>query len=215
MNNNAVRKLYINEYFARRDEVLEGILQKSLLEDQMPTIQVDDNTGSILQMMLMLLKPKTVVEIGTLFGYSSIYIARSLPEGGHLISLEIDKACADLAKRNIKEAGLEERVTVLHKDAVEYLLSVPDQSIDALIIDGAKEEYPTYLKAGFSKLRSGGLLIADDALRWQDQDNEDRSIFNDEEIKGIDSYCRALGRSGATFSVMINSENGLIVSLKK
>ncbi len=215
MNNNPIRKLYINEYFAQRDEVLEGILQKSVLESKMPTIQVDDNTGSILQMMMLLLQPKTVVEVGTLFGYSSIYIARSLSEGGHLISLEIDAEAAALARRNLQEAGLAERVTVLQQDAVDYLSSVPDQSIDALIIDGAKEEYPSYLKAGFAKVRSGGLLIADDALRWQDPDNEDRSIFNEEEIQGIDSYCRALGRSGAVFTVMVNSENGLIISLKK
>ena len=205
---------YFKRVFGERDGVLSSVLRRSLYEDGMPTTQIDDAGGRILQLLISILLPKRVVEIGTLFGYSSILIGRALPPDGLLTSLESDENAVAIARRNVESAGLADRVQVLHTDAIYYLTQEPDCSLDALFVDGAKDDYPTYLKTGYPKLRRGGLIIADDALCWLDQLSDRSSAFSRSEAKGIDRYCRALGRNTSVFSALINSENGLMVSLK-
>jgi len=79
---------YIRSTLGRRDPVLDRILRTSLLERRMPTIQVDDNAGRVLQLLAALRRPRQVIEIGTLFGYSAIHLARGLTGDGRLTTLE-------------------------------------------------------------------------------------------------------------------------------
>lgn len=204
---------YVKSVLGARDEVLNKVLKQSLLQDKLPPIQVDDNAGRVLQILTMLYQPKNVLEVGALFGYSAIHIARGLPENGMVTAIEIDPTCAEIARRNIDYAGLSAKARVLNADALQYLQSLADESVDMLFIDGEKQAYPDYLKKAFSKVRHGGLVIADDAFAVGIYD-ADEAAENEAEVIGIKTYNRAVGKSPRFFSAFIGTEHGLMVSIK-
>ncbi|MET9730312.1 O-methyltransferase [Streptomyces sp. NPDC006458] len=207
---------YIRAVLGPRDPVLDEILRRSLLDDRLPTIQVDDNAGRVLQLLTRLRRPRHVLEIGTLFGYSTIHLARGLPEGGRVTTLEIDPRAAEVARRNLRAAGVDDRVDVVVGDAFAYLASLPPESVGLVFIDADKKAYPDYLGHCYPLLEPGGLLIADDAFAQGDFTAE-RAEGSDEdrEARAIHRYNRAVGRSARLFSAFVGTENGLLVSVKE
>ncbi|CQR66120.1 O-methyltransferase [Streptomyces leeuwenhoekii] len=207
---------YLRAVLGPRDPVLDDILRRSLLDDRFPTIQVDDNAGRILQLLTRLRRPGHVLEIGTLFGYSTIHLARGLPEGGRVTTLEIDPRAAEVARRNLRTAGVDDRVDVVVGDAFAYLASVPQESVGLVFIDADKKSYPDYLKLCYPLLEPGGLLIADDAFAQGDFTAERvEGSDEDREVKAIHQYNRAVGRSTRLFSAFVGTESGLLVSVKE
>lgn len=206
---------YIRSVFGPREPLLDGILRDAVLDQGLPAIQVDDNAGRVLQVLTRLHRPKTVIEVGTLFGFSAIHIARGLPEGGRLTTLEIDPDLAEAARRNLAAAGVADRVDVVVGPAADYLGTVAPQSIDMVFIDADKRSYPQYLKLCYPLLAAGGLLIADDAFAEGDFTAESPAGDGVDELKAIHSYNRAVGRSSRLFSAFIGTNNGLLVSYKE
>lgn len=207
------RSAYARAVFGPRDHKLDTILRHSLLEEQFETIQVDDGAGRILQLLTLVHKPMQVVEIGTLFGYSTIHIARGLPKGGRLTGLEIDPRAANAARRNLDAVGLSDRVKIIEVDALEHLAELPDGVLDMAFIDGEKAHYPYYLKALARKLRSGALLIADDAFADGLYDTPLGDTAR--EAAGIHTYNRAMAGSSRFFSALIPTETGFMVSVRR
>ncbi|WP_197490666.1 O-methyltransferase, partial [Brevibacillus sp. SKDU10] len=111
---------YFNSMLLPSDPILEGVLQANA-KAGMPAIDVAPNQGKLLYLLAKIRGAKKILEIGTLGGYSSIWLARALPEDGQLISLEYEPAFAQVAKENIKKAGLAEKVTILVGPALETL----------------------------------------------------------------------------------------------
>jgi len=206
---------YVRSMLGPRDEVLDQILRRSLAA-QMPTIQIDDNAGRLLQLLTMVHAPRLVIEIGTLFGYSTIYIARGLPPGGRIITLEVDPIAAGLARQNVDAAGVGDLVDIVVGDAADYLTTAEPESVGMLFIDADKKSYPTYLKLAFPLLEAGGLMIADDAFASGDFAGEaEQGEAGDREIKGICGYARAVGRSPRLFSAFAGTEHGMLISYKQ
>lgn len=198
-----------------REPLLDEILRHSLLTCRMPTIQIDDNAGRVLQLLTLLRRPQHVIEIGTLFGYSTVYLARGLPEGGQLTTLESDAAAADVARRNLETAGVDDRVNIVVGDAVDYLVTVQPESVGMIFIDADKKSYSRYLKHCFPLLETGGLLVADDAFAQGDFHGEwEEGADYDREVKDICTYTHAVGRSPRLFSAFVGTEAGLLVSYK-
>lgn len=213
MSKAAERLAYARAVFGARDRALDAVLRRSLLEERFETIQIDDGAGRILQLLTLVHKPMRAVEIGTLFGYSAIHIARALPEGGRLTGLEIDPRAASAARRNIDAAGLSDRAEIIEVDAVEHLAELPDGVLDMAFIDGAKADYPSYLKVLARKLRSGALLVADDAFADGYYDGARGGVAR--EATGIHAYNRAVAGSSHFFSALIPTETGLMVSVRR
>ena len=206
------RSKSLTSLFGRRDPVLEKLLRTSLLEQRMPTIQVDDATGKMLQLLTMIMRPSRVIEIGTLFGYSTIYIARGLNNSGKITTLELCPDYAAAAQRNVDLVGLQEQVDIVVGDAKEYLRGVPPGSIDMIFIDGGKADYPEYLKLAYPLLRSGGILIADDAHGEGDYSSESSQ---NSASQGIMKYLVEVSKDPSLFSTMIPTKHGLLVSRKE
>ncbi|WP_405590124.1 O-methyltransferase [Streptomyces sp. NBC_01190] len=212
----ATTKGFIRSVLGPRDGVLEGVLRQSLLDDRLPTIQVDDNAGRLLQLLTLLHRPRHVIEIGTLFGYSTIHLARGLPDGGRVTTLEVDPHHADIARRNLETAGVADRVTVVVGDAGDHLRTVPPASVQMVFIDADKKSYPAYLRLVYPLLAPGGLLVADDAFAQGDFTVERQSdAETDAETKAIRAYTHAVGRSPRLFSAFAGTENGLLISYKE
>src|SRR5512146_1201573 len=102
---------YIVSTFAEEDDVLKSVVADTE-KNQMPMIQVSPENGKFLQLLMKIIKAKNVLEIGTLAGYSTIWMARGLPEGGKLVTLESEKKHAEVARRNFKKAELENKIEI-------------------------------------------------------------------------------------------------------
>ncbi len=207
---------YIRAILGPREELLERIMRDSLLGHSLPPMQIDDNAARILQLLTLISRPQRVIEVGTFFGYSSIYIARGLPENGLLTTLEVNREVAELARQNLEKAGIGDHVEVVVGPAEDYLAQVEPESIDMIFIDADKRSYPKYLKLCFPLLTPGGILIADDAFLQGDFSHE--AVDNsggDTEISAVNTYNRAATRSPRLFSAFIGTNNGLLVSYKK
>ena len=130
----------------------------------MPEIQLGPAEGRLLYLLLTLIRAHKVVEIGTLAGYSALWMARALPPGGHLWTIEADPRHAGIAAEVIGEAGLGDRVTVLEGDAAEVLPKLSDSGpFCAVFLDADKARYDVYGRWATENLRTGGLLIGDNA----------------------------------------------------
>lgn len=208
------RAAYVRSVLGPREPVLDAVLRRSLLDQDMPTIMVDDDAGRVLQMLTRLHRPQRVIEIGTLFGYSTIHLARGLPPGGRVTTVEADPEAAALARENFEIAEVSDVVEVIVGDAVEYLASVPAESVGMVFIDADKASYPTYLKHGYLALQKGGLLIADDAYADGDFSAESASEGR-RERDAITVYNRAVTKSPNLFSTFITTGTGFMVSYKE
>lgn len=204
---------YERAIFGPRDTILDKILRRSLGDEALPTIQVDDGAGRALTMLTMLRAPRRALEIGTLFGYSAIYIARALRPGATLVSLEVDARAAEVARRNIAEAGLAHAVEIVTVDAIEYLRTGETGELDLVFIDGEKRAYPDYLRACYPLLSDGGMLIADDAFGAGDYTGEGSD--GDEAQQAITTYNRAVARAPHLHSAFVGTTAGMMVSVKK
>ena len=173
MNHDDLRDLllridsYVEELFVPPDPALEGALRRSRRAG-LPEIHVSPNEGKLLQLLTGIAGARRILEVGTLGGYSTIHLARALPEDGFLVSLELDESYAELARENLAEAGLEDRVEVRVGDARELLANMVENAegpFDLTFIDADKESYPEYLEWALRLSQPGSLILADNTIR--------------------------------------------------
>lgn len=157
---------YISQLLAPEDDVLQAT-REEMQRAGLPQINVSASQGQTLHLLTRLIGAKRVLEIGTLGGYSAIWMARALPADGHLLSLEVDAHHASVARRNIENAGLNHQVEVrlgAASDTLRRLHDANEAPFDLIFIDADKDAYPQYLELGLPLLRDGGLLLADNTL---------------------------------------------------
>jgi predicted O-methyltransferase YrrM len=158
---------YIEERFAPQDEALEAAVRESRRAG-LPEIQVSPNEARLLQLLAEMVGARRILEVGTLGGYSAIHFGRALPQGGELISLEIDERHAEVARENVERAGLSERVEIRVGDARELLAQKAENDegpFDVVFIDADKEGYPEYLEWALRLTRPGSLILGDNTIR--------------------------------------------------
>jgi len=149
------------------DPVLEGSLAASA-EAGLPSIQVSPPEGRFLFLIARLIGAKSVLEIGTLGGYSTICMGRALPADGRLITLELDPKCVEVASENLRRAGLSDRVEIRLGPASESLARIEaagEGPFDLTFIDADKRGTPEYFEAALRLSRPGGVIIVDNVVR--------------------------------------------------
>ncbi|SAL12323.1 O-methyltransferase family protein [Caballeronia peredens] len=161
----------MDEYLCGRtqapDEALEAALRESA-QAGLPAINVAPNQGKLIQMLARLHGARRVLEIGTLGGYSTIWLARALPASGTLLTLEAVERHAEVARKNIERAGLSSVASVIVGDAVDTLESFVRDGIppfDFIFLDADKKSYPTYLSLALRLSRPGTVIVADNVIR--------------------------------------------------
>jgi predicted O-methyltransferase YrrM len=158
---------YLCETLVGYDPALAATLKASDQAGLRP-INVAPNQGKFLQLLARIRGARRILEIGTLGGYSTIWLARALPEDGALVSLEIDPDSAAVARRNIAAAGLSERVTVLVGPAaatLEHLAAQQAEPFDFVFIDADKQSTPDYLRWSLKLARPGTVIVTDNVVR--------------------------------------------------
>lgn len=158
---------YLREVFGREDDHLAGLMDRAIAAD-LPDIAVDSSVGRLLKVLTSLTRGRLAIEVGTLAGYSGIWLARGLRPGGKLITIEIEKKHADFARQEFERAGVGERVEIRLGAAMDILPQLAKElapgSVDVVFLDAIKTEYPDYWRIVRPLIAPGGLIIADNAL---------------------------------------------------
>ena len=196
---------YVNRVHASHDAALS---QAFAVPEGIPAIQVGPSEGKLLELLLRLAGARKVVEVGTLVGYSAMHMARVLPEGGHLWSVEYEAKHAEVARANLARAGLQDRVSVLVGAGRDILPTLAGNGpFDAVFIDADKVNYDHYGRWAIANLRKGGLVLGDNAylfgelLEDSDRGRAMRS-FHEQVAAACDSVC-------------IPTPDGLVVCIKR
>jgi len=158
---------YITDALLAPDAVLDAT-QRASDAAGLPPIAVTPNQGKLLHLLLRLAGARTVLELGTLAGYSTIWLARALPAGGRLVTLEANPQYAEVARENIVRAGLAEVVQIRvgrALDTLPELLAEGAAPFDAIFIDADKQNNPGYLEWALKLSRPGSLIIGDNVVR--------------------------------------------------
>ncbi|MDC0763226.1 MULTISPECIES: O-methyltransferase [Brevibacillus] len=149
---------YVSSLVPERSPLLKRMEQEAA-EENIPIVQLP--SAQVMRMLLLLHRPKAILEVGTAIGYSTIWLAEAAPEA-RIVTMDIDEDRLARARENIKEAGCADRVEILSRDAT---LGLPESyQFDCLFIDAAKGQYRVFLDLYLPLLREGGLVISDNVL---------------------------------------------------
>lgn len=160
----------VDNYFAGllapMDAQLEAAL-KANHEAKLPAIDVSPMQGKFLQVLVQMLAPKRVLEVGLLGGYSTIWMARTLPEGGRILSLEVEPRHAEIARKNLDNAGVLDRVEIRVGAALDLLpaIAAAGEPFDLIFIDADKGNNPGYLEWALKLSRPGTVIVVDNVVR--------------------------------------------------
>lgn len=201
---------YISSLFGPEDEAL----RQSRAEAQragLPDIAIDPAEGPLLQILARMVNAQKIVEIGTLGGYSGVWLARALPENGRLYTLEASPKHASVARTTFERAKVTDRVTIIEGPALDNLPSLlPQGPFDMVFIDADKPSYPAYLTWACEALRPGGIVAAHNALRGgrvlRPETETDRAMAE---------FNQLLAQEPRLQSTIIDMGDGLAVGVKK
>jgi predicted O-methyltransferase YrrM len=201
---------YLAGLFGREDDVLLA-LREEADRTGLPPISISPDMGRLLQVLLTAIGARRVLEVGTLGGYSGIWIARALPPiGGRLLTLELDPAHADFAARYFVRAGVAERVEIRVGRALELLPALDGERFDAIFLDADKEPLPTYLEWGLRLVRPGGLIIADNAL-WGGRVLDDRN--DDDATRAVREFNRRFAGDPRLLGIVVPTHDGVAIGV--
>ena len=193
---------YIEKLFIAPDFALEAALESSKAAG-LPTINVSPAEGKLLHILARIQGARKILELGTLGGYSTIWLARALPPEGRLISLEIDPKRAEIARANIARAELTNTVEIRvgpAADSLQKLLSEGRGPFDLIFIDADKQGYAEYLQWSLKLSRPGTLIVADNVVRKGAVTDPGSA---DENVQGIRKFNEALtAEKGVTTTVI-------------
>lgn len=201
---------YITDLFAPEDDALRWI-QAEADRNELPSISIQPFEGRLLQLLVLALSAKKVVEIGALGGYSGTWIARALPADGKLYTLEKSSKHATVARAAYERAGVADRVELIEGDAQETLKKLSTKApFDFVFIDADKGGYPAYLAWSVENLRKGGIVAAHNALRHgrviAPESDDDRAMID---------FNYALAQHPQLDSGIIGVGDGLAVGIRR
>lgn len=173
---------YLAPRLARHDAALDAALAASQAGG-LPEIAVSPNQGKLLQVLARSVGATRVLEVGTLGGYSTIWLARALPEGGRVVTLEVDAHHAEVAAANLARAGVADRVDLRLGRAIETLPALEQEAVgpfDLVFIDADKPSIPDYFAWALRLTRPGSLIVVDNVVRrgkLADADSQDEAVL--------------------------------------
>jgi caffeoyl-CoA O-methyltransferase len=199
---------YLYQMLPPRDEVLAE-MEALAAEKEIPI--VGPAVGRVLAQLAMIAQAKNIFEMGSAIGYSTIWWARALAQGGRVVYTDGDARNAEQARRYFQRAGVSDRITLYTGDAIE-LLSEQKQEFDIIFNDVDKEDYPRVLRQAIPRLRKGGLFITDNVLWSGKVANQNPP---DPRTKAILQFNQQMYESKELFTTILPIRDGIAVALKK
>jgi caffeoyl-CoA O-methyltransferase len=211
---------YIGELFAREDEALSAALEE-MRKEGLPDIAVSPVSGKLLHVLAKLAGARRILELGTLGGYSAIWMGRALPENGQLITLEADPLHVKVAKHNLARAKLLGIVEVREGRALDLLPKIEEAGggpFDMIFIDADKEPYLEYFEWALRLSRRGTLIVADNVVRQGRV--VDPAAASDPFVAGVMRMSQAAAKNPAVDATIIQSvgtkgHDGMLLAVVK
>lgn len=211
--------LYLEKHLAQEDAALKNALTTSRAGG-LPEWEVSAAQGKFLCLLAKMKNARRILEIGTLGGYSTIWLARAVPDDGMVISLEFDEAYADLARKNIEFAGLSNKVRIIHgaaADTMNAMIAAGEKPFDMIFIDADKPNNPNYLRLSLRLAKSGAVIFGDNVIRDGELCN---AASTDEKVVGVRKFIEDMGEldcleSTALQTVGIKGYDGFTISVVK
>ena len=209
------QEIYVEELYAPEDPGLR-LIRERLVNAGRWGVNISSREGKILQIFMRLITAERVVEIGTLFGYSGVWLARALPPQGHLYTIERDHECVRMAKKAFADCKVEHQITVLEGEASVKLEELKEKGpFDLIFIDANKSAYLDYLEWSAQNLRQGGLIIADNTLLGGGVAHERKpENLSTRQWEGMRAFNRALADTSRFNSMLFPTTEGLSVAIK-
>jgi caffeoyl-CoA O-methyltransferase len=205
---------FVRETYHPEDDLLLAINAEIAARGK-PPMHIGPEQGRVLQVLMAAIGARRVLEIGTFFGYSAVWIARGLPAGGRLICLEVADDHAATARRFLARAGLFDQVEVRTGPALDLLSAVAgDGPFDLIFLDADAANYSAYLDWIERLLRPGGILIVDNAYLYGGLlRDDDRQADDDPGYRSMHEVHRRLSNSGAWTGTVMPYRDGLAVAV--
>ncbi|HVZ85248.1 MAG TPA: O-methyltransferase [Terracidiphilus sp.] len=184
---------FFEEHLVSTDPALEAALAANRRAG-LPEIDVTPLQGRFLELLVRMSGARRALEIGTLGGYSTLWMARALPEGGTLLSLELDPRHAEVARGNLKAAGVAGRVEVRvgrALDSLDALIAAGSEPFDLIFIDADKSGYPGYLDRALKLARPGTVIVGDNVVREGKVAN---AASRDANVQGVRRFAELVGQ---------------------
>ncbi|MBC6416051.1 MAG: O-methyltransferase [Bdellovibrionales bacterium] len=205
---------YLNQTFSSHHTLLNKITQETKKESVLH-MQISSHEGRLLEFLVKLSKAKKIVEIGTLYAYSTFYLARAIPKGGKVWSLDSCLKRHKKCKEIFKNSNLKEKIEWLTGPAKESLELIKTKApFDAVFIDADKESYLDYLKWAKAHLKQGGLLIADNTFLFGSVYGEPEKKCKPETLKVMREFNKALANLSFWQGALIPTLEGMTVGIK-
>ncbi len=201
---------YILEISTPEDEVLNELYRKTYTSVLNPNMISGHIQGKLLEILVRMIRPSLVLEIGTYTGYSAISMARTLPENGMLHSIEINDELADISGEYVLKAGLKDKIVLHTGDALDIMKEM-NLSFDLVYIDGDKRQYPQYYELALERLNKNGYILVDNVLwggKVVDPGNDDPMT------EGIRRFNQMVKEDQHVENIIIPALDGLMIIRK-
>jgi predicted O-methyltransferase YrrM len=204
---------YILQHIDAEPPLLSKLQRQANLDLMNPRMNSGHLQGRLLKMIVEMIKPKLILELGTFAGYSALSMAEGLPDDGRIITIEIDDEKEDFIRRFIDMSTFADKITLHIGDACDFLRSYAGEPFDMVFIDADKRLYEDYYRLVWDKLSPGGFILADNTL-W-DGHVIDESYDRDSQTTGIRRFNDLVAADDAAEKVILPVRDGITLIRKK
>lgn len=201
---------YIDTHTSAESVVLAELNRKTHADVLMPQMLSGKVQGQFLKFISQMLQPRRILEIGTYTGYAAICLAEGLTEDGKLFTIDINEELGELVKTYIDKAGLSNKIIPITGDAREEIAKL-DESFDLVFIDADKQNYCNYYDLVIDKVRSGGVILADNVL-WSGKIIEEKK---DKDTQKLAEFNTKVQQDNRVENVIISIRDGIMMARKK
>ena len=196
---------YINQHSSAPSTLLQELERDTHLRCLMPQMCSGHQQGRLLALLSKMLRPKSILEIGTFTGYSALCLAEGLTDDGHLHSIDNNAEIMDMAQSYVDRSPYREQITLYEGPGLDWIQRL-DQPWDLVFIDADKENYPRYLEALLPKLQVGAIILADNVL-WSGKVADPEA--DDDETKALRSYNRMVMENPRLEAMILSVRDGI------
>jgi caffeoyl-CoA O-methyltransferase len=200
---------YCEAHTTPDSEILNALVRDTHLKTLAPRMLSGHLQGRFLSLISKLMRPKRILEIGTFTGYSALCFTEGLADDGLLYALEANDELAYLIEKNIKKSGFQEKIVLKIGNALEIIPTL-DEIFDLVFIDAGKRDYPAYYDLVIDKVRSGGLIMADNIL-WSGKVVEDKK---DLDTQILDGFNKKIMTDPRVENVLLPLRDGIMMAYK-
>ena len=201
---------YSEAHTTPETDVLHNLNRVTHLTEMIPQMLAGGFQGKFVEFVSQMVKPKSILEIGTFTGYSAICLAQGLQEGGMLHTIDINEELEPKAADYFKKAGLAEKIRMHVGNAIE-IIPLIDLQFDLVFIDADKENYSRYFELVFPKVRPGGFILADNVL-WSGRVMKEEK---DSDSQALDAYNKMITNDSRVDNILVPIRDGIMIARKK